>query len=302
MQDTRCCQQFSTQGGADPKKVRVSDVDDEDRFWTMGLLGYSSSKVLQRTVFFYLGLQLALRGVQEQHDLLRRQFVRVPSDFDICNSQVYYQYTEFISNINLKMSLRQVKCCAYALVGSDWRIVKRMDEYLTKLPPTTPYFYNRPLEMIPDNSVTWYTKRVGVNTIKSIVPSVSKESQCTTKYTNHSLRATATTRMFCEKVPEKLIVETTGHRSVKSLRCYERTQPAMHQAIGNIIMDPEGAKEFSMKQSSVVKEDVATEGKKCDGPPAEKGSVVKEQDVATEGQKCDGPPSEKKPAMRFLER
>ena len=137
-----------------------------------------------------------------------------------------------------------------------------------------------------------------MNPLKSIVPSLSKESQCTTKYTNHSLRVTATTKMFCGKVPEKLIAETTGHQSVKALRCYERTQPAMHQAVGNIIMDPQGAKEISMKQSSVVKEeDVATEGQKCDGPPAEKGSVVKEEDVATEGQKCDGPPAEKKPCI-----
>lgn len=117
-----------------------------------------------------------------------------------------------------------------------------------------------------------------MNTLKSIVPSLSKLSQCTMKYTNHSLRATATTRMFCGKVPEKFIAETTGHRSAKALRGYERMQPAMHQAVGNIIMDREGAKEFSMKQ----------------------GSVVKEQDVATEGQKGDVPPVEKKPCIDNL--
>ena len=84
--------------GADPKKAPVIEMDNEDRFWMMGLLEYSSPKVLQRTVFFYLGLQFALRGVQEQHNLLRMKFV--PSDVDIYNSQVYYyQYTEFISKV-----------------------------------------------------------------------------------------------------------------------------------------------------------------------------------------------------------
>jgi len=269
--------------GADPKKAPVIVVDDEDRFWEMGLLGYSSPRVLQRTVFFYIGLRFALRGVQEQHDLLRRQFVRVPSDVAIYNSHVYYQYTEFISKNNqhrFKEATSASKVCrAYAIVGSDRCIVKLMDEYLPRLPPMSPFIYCRPLERIPDDTLTWYAnQRVGVNTLKSIVPSLSKQSQCTMKYTNHSLRATATTRMFCGKVPEKLIAETTGHRSVKALRGYERTQPAMHQAVGNIIMDREGAKEFSMKQ----------------------GSVVKEQDVAIEGQKCDVPPAEKKPCFDNL--
>jgi len=41
---------------------------------------------------------------------------------------------------------------------------------------------------------------------------------------------------ICGKVPEKLIAETTGHLSI---RCYECTEPAMHQAVGN--MDPHKA-------------------------------------------------------------
>ena len=39
--------------------------------------------------------------------------------------------------------------------------------------------------------------------------------------TNHSLRATAATQMFQQDVPEKLIQERTGHRSLEGLRLYE---------------------------------------------------------------------------------
>ena len=35
--------------------------------------------------------------------------------------------------------------------------------------------------------------------------------------TNHSLRATAATEMYQGEVPEKLIQERTGHRSLKAL-------------------------------------------------------------------------------------
>ena len=41
-----------------------------------------------------------------------------------------------------------------------------------------------------------------------------------TKYTNRSLWATATSRMFLNNVPEKIIAEKTGHRSLAGLRAY----------------------------------------------------------------------------------
>ena len=56
-----------------------------------------------------------------------------------------------------------------------------------------------------------------------------------TKYTNHSLRATAATRMFAGSVPEKLVAEKTGHRSLKALRSYERTDTRMQMAIDAVI-------------------------------------------------------------------
>ena len=40
--------------------------------------------------------------------------------------------------------------------------------------------------------------------------------------TNHSLRATGTTRMFEAGVPDKIIQQRTGHRSAEALHLYER--------------------------------------------------------------------------------
>ncbi len=48
-------------------------------------------------------------------------------------------------------------------------------------------------------------------------------SEVNTRYTNHSLRATSTTRLFASNVPERVIQEKTGHRSMAGLRAYERT-------------------------------------------------------------------------------
>ena len=57
-------------------------------------------------------------------------------------------------------------------------------------------------------------------------------------YTNHSLRATAMTRMFNQGVPEKVIAEKSGHRSLDGLRSYEHPSRKLEKAAGEIIADP----------------------------------------------------------------
>ena len=53
--------------------------------------------------------------------------------------------------------------------------------------------------------------------------------------TNHSLRVTGTTRLFNAQVPEKIVQERSGHHSLDSLRCYERTSKEQHQAVPSIL-------------------------------------------------------------------
>ena len=52
--------------------------------------------------------------------------------------------------------------------------------------------------------------------------------------TNHSLRATSATHMYRSGVPEKVIQERTGHRSLEALQIYERSD-SQHQAVSNIL-------------------------------------------------------------------
>ena len=66
-------------------------------------------------------------------------------------------------------------------------------------------------------------QRMGTNILKNMLPELSEKSGIGVRYTNHSLRATAITRMFNEGIPEKVIAETSGHKTMKALRCYEHT-------------------------------------------------------------------------------
>ena len=52
------------------------------------------------------------------------------------------------------------------------------------------------------------------------------------------LRATAMTRMYNLGVPEKLIADKSGHRSIDGLRAYEHPSSVMEKAAGEIIADP----------------------------------------------------------------
>ena len=144
---------------------------------------------------------------------------------------MYYQYTECISKNNqhqfkdLNSSTKVAR--VHAQVDSQHCVVKVLDAYLAKLCPEGSYFNMHPLELIPiDKSKPWYTKqRVGVNKLKEVMPMFSKEAGCELKYANHSLRATAVTRIFSRGVPEKLITEKTGQLSLTALRRYEKQLP-----------------------------------------------------------------------------
>lgn len=99
-----------------------------------------------------------------------------------------------------------------------------------------------------------------MNTLKNILPDLSRKSGIGVHYTNHSLRATSITRMFNNGLPEKLIAEMSGHKSVKALRCYERTSSAQQQAVTasvnavnqdkNLMADKEEKHSSSMEPTS----------------------------------------------------
>ena len=54
--------------------------------------------------------------------------------------------------------------------------------------------------------------------------------------TNHSLRATGATALFQKGVPERIIQNVTGHRSLEALRSYERISLSQHQEVSKILM------------------------------------------------------------------
>ena len=113
-----------------------------------------------------------------------------------------------------------------------------IDKYISLLPPlkpTTkkPNFYLRSLEKF--NPGQWYGKQVvGLNSIRKVMSDICKKANIEGFITNHSLRRTGTTKLFCNGVDRKLIKEFTGHRS-DAVDAYAVTSDKQREKISKIL-------------------------------------------------------------------
>ena len=121
-----------------------------------------------------------------------------------------------ITNTDSKMSISKTKLqSGFSLPGNNRCIVKLLDKYLSLLPPENTPVHESKEKFTVDVSVSSFTnQRVGINSILNILSELSKKSGISVRYTNHSLQATAITRMFNAVVEEKIIAEKSGHRSL----------------------------------------------------------------------------------------
>ena len=90
--------------------------------------------------------------------------------------------------------------------------------YLSKCPVDRPAnaFYLQPLKN-PTHDCWFSAVPIGHVTLASTVARMCKSAGITGYKTNHSLRATAATRLYQAGIDEQLIMEKTGHRSWRVL-------------------------------------------------------------------------------------
>ena len=115
-----------------------------------------------------------------------------------------------------------------------------LDTYISKLPPVAfqkDWFYMKPLrhDVVSEPSKPWYAAQpCGENKLAGMVKSMFAMIGVSGK-TNHSLRATGASMMFQAGVPEKIVQERTGHRSLEALRMYERTTTTQHMEVSRVL-------------------------------------------------------------------
>ena len=86
----------------------------------------------------------------------------------------------------------------------------------------------------------WYSPRpIGHDTLSKTLPRLCKSAGIQGFKTNHSLRATAATRLYRSGIDEQLVMERTGHRSLDGVRNYKRTSDQQRQVLSDVLnMDP----------------------------------------------------------------
>ena len=235
--------------GASRRQAAVITVDEERILWEKGVLSTQSTQSLLNTVFYLTGLHFVLRGGQEHRELKLSQFkFKTLPNPDKAGEQIeVVEYTEFSSKNRpggtKQLNLTNKVVVRYARPDQESRcLVSILKLYVSKLPPCAKekdIFYWKALEGIPPGDVLWYKRSpLGHNTLdrmlKEIMLSGGLDDE---KKTNHSLRATAISRMYDQKVQEKIIMEQSGHLSRDGVRVYERITNQQQKEVSDILSD-----------------------------------------------------------------
>ena len=77
--------------------------------------------------------------------------------------------------------------------------------------------------MPADPTVPWYScVPVGKNTLMTMMKKMALKGGINRKVTNHSLRAYSVSKLYKENIPENVIMDRSGHRSIDGVREYTR--------------------------------------------------------------------------------
>ena len=239
LQSTMDCFFNKLHAGGVGRQVQHAETisgEEEDKLWTSKVLDIATPRGLLNAVFYTIGKSFCLRGGQEHRSLKISQLKRMEDHY------VYYENVSKNCNGSFrKLHVKSKVVPLYSVPEAGERCpVKILDKYISRLPQDAlleDIFYLRPLEKFSEEgNKPWYTcVPLGKNTLQAMVKNMCTEAGIQGNKTNHSLRATGATELFKRGVPEKIVQERTGHRSLEALRTYERSSIEQHRAVSAIL-------------------------------------------------------------------
>ena len=167
---------------------------------------------LQRKVFFDLSIHMCRRGMEN----IEKQTQSTFSIVQVSEGVEYItQHLSVIENHSENRSGTTEEGRIYSQPGNEMCPVKCYKLYLSKLNPTLDRLWQKPLE---NSSNKWYAKvPVGINTIRTMMPTISNLSKLSRRYTNHELRTTAINIWKQGDKSELSIKGVSGHKSITSI-------------------------------------------------------------------------------------
>ena len=230
--------------GTTKRQAEIITKDEEEKLWESGVLSSDSPAGLLRAVFYLNGLNFVLRGGDEHRRLKVSQLTfHEVQDPDNPSERIRcVEYTEHGSKNRpggrhqLNEKNKVVTQFARAELGERCHVFL-LEFYLSKLPVGAfqkDVFYMKPRQSLPDSaSDPWYTNvPIGHNTLGGLLKQILTLGNIDpSNKSNHSLRATAISRMYQHSVPQKLIMERSGHLSASGVMAYEHTSMAQKKAV-----------------------------------------------------------------------
>ena len=197
--------------GSTRKQAETLTEAEEDSLWEKGLLGDHTPQTLLDTIIFYNGYYFALRSGREHRQLRNNpcqiQVVEHPGE------RSFLRYTEDVSknrpgglkgrNIKPKVVLQHAN-----LENPKRCFVRLFKLYMSLRPNNVPAdaFYLRPA--IHPTATCWYSKQpLGHTKLSKTVARLCSSAGIQGHKTNHSLRATTTSRLYHSGVDEQLVME-----------------------------------------------------------------------------------------------
>lgn len=225
--------------GSKHRQAEPLTQEEEEVLWEKGLLGGHSSRALVDTMLYMCGTYFALRSGQE-HRALRFS----PSQIELVEKpgeRAFLRYTEDVSK-NHQGGLKGRKTKKKVAIHHENTeipnrcFVRLYKLYQSKCPVDRPdhAFYLQPRKT-PTKECWYSTTPIGHVTLAATVGRMCKTAGINGYKTNHSLRATAATRLYQAGVDEQLIMEKTGHRSLEGVRSYKRTNTEQQENISDIL-------------------------------------------------------------------
>ena len=226
--------------GSGQRKAEPITYDEEEIMWEKGILGDHSPQSLIDTMFYMNGLYFALRGGKEHRNLRYEAsqitLIEKPGD------RSYLQYHEDVSkNHPGGLKGRKIKpkiVYHHANTEKPERCFVRLYKLYHSLCPSNrpkDAYYLQPLQKPkPD---CWYSNRpVGHSKLDLTIKRLCTEAGLGGYRTNHSLRATAATRLHQSGcIEEQEIMGRPGHRSTEAVRSYKRASQEQLMKVSDIL-------------------------------------------------------------------
>ena len=224
------------------KHAEEITIDHEIEMWLKGILGTSDPKTLVSTLLYMFSIHFALRAGAEHRNLRIGSTSQIQELFDGQLGLKYLFYREDMSKNrqggidHRKIVRKQVR--AYENLDEPERcIVKIYQKYLSVRPKgekCSNAMYLRPLAKTTSDGIWFSMQPMGRHKLSTVVAELLAKIGITGKISNHSLRASAASRLYQNKVDEQLIMETTGHRS-NAVRSYKRTSNGQMRDVSKVL-------------------------------------------------------------------